>query len=109
MCVCIFNNNFYRQNVAGHIYFETTLSCLTSPVDFLLENNVLGSVREKDGIVLCTEVHSDEERWCASDRKDDVLLRREVKRDPSHCQLTGEEQELPHSCNIKHRAMCFKS
>ncbi|TNN64425.1 hypothetical protein EYF80_025375 [Liparis tanakae] len=50
----------------------------------------------EDGIVFSTKIHPDEVGRGSSDGQDDVLLRREVKGDPSHGQLAGEQQKLPH-------------
>ena len=70
---------------------------LTSPIHFLFIDNIFGCVREEDGIVFGTKIHPSKVGRRSSDGQDDVLLRGEVKGDPSHGQLAGEQQELPHS------------
>lgn len=72
------------------------LLILTGTIHVLFVDDVFGRVWEEDSIVRCAEVHPDKVGRGPSDGKDDVLLRRQVEGDPSHRQLAGEEQELPH-------------
>lgn len=73
---------------------------LTCPIHLLFIDNIFGCVWEEDGIILSTKIHSNEVRGGSSNRENDVLLSREVERDPSYSQLAGEQQELSHGCGF---------
>lgn len=70
---------------------------LTCPIHFLFVDHVFGCVREEDYIIFSTKIHPNKVGGRSSDRQDDVFLRGEVKGDPSHGQLAGEQQKLTHS------------
>lgn len=70
---------------------------LTGPIHFLFVYHIFGCVREEDNIIFSTKVHPNEVGGRSSDGQDDVFLRGEVKGDPPHGQLAGEQQKLPHS------------
>ena len=63
---------------------------LTSPIHFLLIDDIFDCIWEEDGIVLCTEVNPYKGWGCSSDGKDDILLRWEVEGDTSDSQLAGK-------------------